>query len=118
MIAAVLAAGFAAGVLASMGMGGGTVLLLYLRLFTQTDQLTSQGMNLLFFIPSGILSIIIYLKKGLIKFKKILPVVLLGALGAIIGVIITNFISPDIIGKGFAVLLIIMGIKEILRKDS
>lgn len=109
----VIAAGFAAGVLASMGMGGGTVLLLYLRLFTETDQITAQGMNLIFFVPSAVLSIIIYQKKKLIKFEKILPVIIVGAAGAVAGAVICIFINPDIIGKGFAVLLIFMGLKEL-----
>lgn len=115
MTAAMLAAGFAAGILASMGMGGGTVLLLYLRLFTDTDQLTSGKMNLLFFMPSAVVSIIIYAKKKLIKWKEIFPIIIIGAAGAVIGSVITNFIDPSLIGKLFAFLLIFIGAKEIFR---
>lgn len=57
-------AGFLSGVIASMGMGGGAVLLIYLVVFAGAEQLAAQGINLAFFIPIGILSIIIYAKKG------------------------------------------------------
>ena len=36
-----------------MGLGGGTVLLIYLSLSAQVPQLTAQGINLLVFIPTA-----------------------------------------------------------------
>lgn len=114
----ILIVGFLAGVLASMGLGGGTVLLLYLRLFTETDQLTAQVMNLIFFIPLGILSVIIYSKKGMIKWRLVLPFCILGSLGAVAGVLLGSVLKAAIVGKLFAVLLIIMGIKGLLPNKS
>ena len=46
-----LAVGAAAGVLASMGLGGGFILVVYLALFSRLDQYAVQVINLLFFIP-------------------------------------------------------------------
>ena len=60
---AALLAGLFSGAIASMGMGGGAVLLIYLTVFTSTAQLAAQGINLIFFIPIGILSLIIYTLK-------------------------------------------------------
>ena len=57
---AALLAGLFSGILGSMGLGGGAVLVIYLSLFTETKQLTAQGINLLFFIPIAAVSVIIY----------------------------------------------------------
>ena len=38
--------------LSGMGVGGGGLFVIYLSLFTNTPQLTAQGMNLLFFLLS------------------------------------------------------------------
>ena len=40
-----LLAGLFSGILGSMGLGGGGVLRMYQSLFTDTKQLTSQGIN-------------------------------------------------------------------------
>ena len=45
-----LLAGLFSGILGSMGLGGGAVLVIYLSLFTNTKQLSAQGINLIFFI--------------------------------------------------------------------
>ena len=59
-------AGFAAGALGAMGLGGGGVLLLYLAL-TGTGQLAAQGVNLTFFLPIAALSLVLHRKNGLVE---------------------------------------------------
>ena len=51
--------GLLSGVAASMGFGGGFVLIIYLTVFLNIDQITAQGVNLLFFLPVALVSIII-----------------------------------------------------------
>lgn len=113
-----LLAGLFSGIIASMGMGGGAVLLIYLNLFANIPQLTAQGINLIFFIPTAVLALIVYIKAKQIKFKKILPIVVLGLVGAIIGLYLTNIINPQWLNKIFGGLLVIIGIKEIFIKDK
>lgn len=111
-----LLAGLFSGILGSMGLGGGGVLIIYLSLFTDTKQLTSQGINLLFFIPIGILSILIYSIKKQIKWKVTIKIAIFGIVGAIIGILLADFLGGSITRKIFAVLLIIMGVSEIFKK--
>jgi hypothetical protein len=68
----VILAGFLSGLIGAMGLGGGAVLIIYLAVFTKTEQLTAQGINLLFFIPVGLLAVIIYALKGQIRWKTVL----------------------------------------------
>ncbi len=111
-----LLAGLFSGILGSMGLGGGGVLIIYLSLFTDTKQLTSQGINLLFFIPIGILSILIYSIKKQIKWKVTIKIAIFGIVGAIIGILLADFLGGSITRKIFAVLLTIMGVSEIFKK--
>lgn len=113
-----LLAGLFSGIIASMGMGGGAVLLIYLNLFANIPQLTAQGINLIFFIPTAVLALIAYIKAKQIKFKKILPIAVLGLVGAVIGLYLTNIINPWWLNKIFGGLLVIIGVKEIFIKDK
>ena len=101
-----------------MGLGGGGILIIYLALFTDTKQLTAQGINLLFFIPIGILSIIIYSIKKQIKWKITLKIAIFGIIGAMAGILLADVLGGDITRKIFGGLLIILGIYEIFKKQS
>ena len=107
-----LLAGLFSGMAGAMGLGGGAVLIIYLNLFTDTEPLTARGINLIFFIPISLLAVIIYAIRGEIKWKTVIPLALFGFLGAVGGILLTNFISAEIIGEIFGGLLIIMGIRE------
>lgn len=61
--------GAVSGLVSGMGMGGGTILILCLVLFLGKDQHVAQGANLIFFIPTSIVSIITNVKQKLIKWK-------------------------------------------------
>ena len=44
-------AGIASGILGSLGLGVGSVLILYLTIFLHMEQAQAQGINLVFFVP-------------------------------------------------------------------
>ena len=102
-------AGILSGIVGSMGLGGGAVLLIYLSLIKGTDQLKAQGINLLFFIPVAVLSVIIYAVKKQINWKIVLILAaggLVGAAGCIIG--------SRIVAKIFGGLLVAGGVWQII----
>lgn len=106
-------AAFAAGLLASMGVGGGMILIVWLTAVMGTDQLSAQGINLIFFLPIAALSVFIHRKNGLIDLKQLLPAIITGALGACAGAFAAERIGSDILGKCFSAFIILMGIKEL-----
>ncbi len=109
-------ASFFAGLFGSMGMGGGGILVIFLALFTQLPQATIQGINLLFFIPIAIFSVISYQKHKLIKWKIAIPFAIAGVLTSVIGAYISASINDIWLKRAFGVLLLIMGIKELFTK--
>ena len=77
--------GILAGIITSLGMGGGAILILFLTIFLNIDQHISQATNLIFFIPAAITSIIINSKNKKINFKISKDIIIYGILGATIG---------------------------------
>lgn len=115
---AALLAGLFSGIIGSMGLGGGAVLIIYLTLFTDTEQLTAQGINLLFFIPTAILAVIIYAKQKKIEWKITLKIAAFGLLGTAAGLSLTSFLGGDWTAKIFGALLVVLGISEIFIKKG
>ena len=94
-------AAFLSGLLGSMGFGGGSVLIIYLTLFAGTNQLTAQGVNLLFFIPCALASVIINIKNKLVKYWVGMYVVLGGAVGVAVGAVAVRFIKTALLSPCF-----------------
>lgn len=113
---AALLAGLFSGILGSMGLGGGGVLIIYLSLFTNTKPLNAQGINLLFFLPIGMLSVIIYGLKKQINWKLTLKIAVFGIIGAVLGILLADYLGGSITQKIFGGLLVAMGITEIFKK--
>ena len=112
----IITAGVLSGAAASLGIGGGGILIIFLTLIFNTDQLISQGINLLFFIPIAVISIVIYAKQGLIKFKNIIPIVVFGLLGVAVGMPIATLMGDSMLRKIFGIVLAALGIVELFKK--
>lgn len=108
-------AGFLSGLIGSMGFGGGGILIIFLVVFSNVPQIKAQGINLIFFIPCAILSVIIYAIKKQIDFKEIIPVIIGGVLGAIPASFLLNLIDTRYLSKIFAFFLISMGVVSIIK---
>ena len=77
-----LLAGGATGILSAFGIGGGSLLLIYLTSFAALDQHQAQGINLLYFLPAAAAALPAHHKNGLLEKKAILPAILAGLAAA------------------------------------
>ena len=111
-------AAFLAGISGSLGLGGGSVMLLYLTLFANTEQVKAQGINLIFFIPCAVLAVILHSKGKLIVWKKVIIYAVIGSIGVIIGTFLVGIIGEEILRKIFAGLLLIIGLRELFSKKE
>lgn len=107
-------AGILSGIVGSLGLGGGGVLVLYLVLYLNMNQIEAQGINLLFFIPTATISVIIHNKNKLIKWKKAIPLIITGMIGVFVGMMFIEKIEPTVLKKIFAILIFIIGVKELI----
>lgn len=111
-------AAIVSGMAASLGIGGGGILIIYLTLFASMEQLKAQGLNLLFFIPCGIIAIIIHLKNKLIVKEYSVLLISGGVVGALVGNYLATIINTAILSKIFAVFIILIGLRELLTKPK
>ena len=101
------------GIISSLGMGGGSILIIVLINILKIDQRVAQATNLIFFIPTAITATIINIKNKKINFKISMKFIIFGILGTIIGSMINLKINNEILKKIFGIFLILMGIYEI-----
>lgn len=104
--------GIIAGIVGGLGMGGGTVLILFLSLFLGIEQHIAQATNIIFFVPTAIAAIMINLKNKNINLKIATPVCLWGILGAFIGSYISMKMNVNLLRKCFGIFLILIAIYQ------
>ncbi len=116
MVSAVV--GFLTGVLASMGLGGGFILVVWLTIFEEVGQRAAQGINLLFFLPIALISLIFHIRNHLVNGKLVKKIALGGVLGAVVGTYGAQLIDNDLLRKLFAVFLLAFGLRELFFKKQ
>lgn len=105
--------GLISGIVSGTGMGGGTILIFLLTNLLGLDQHIAQATNLIFFIPTSIIAIIINIKNKNIDLKTGILISVYGILGAIIGANIAIKVNVKILKKAFGIFLAIIVIHEI-----
>lgn len=105
--------GLVAGIVSGTGMGGGTILIFLLSFLLGIDQHIAQATNLIFFIPTAVVAIIVNLKNKNIDLKLAIIISIFGILGAIIGANISIRIDVGILKKCFGIFLAMIAINEI-----
>ena len=110
--------GLLAGVAGAMGLGGGSVLMLWLTLGLSMEQMEAQGVNLLFFLPTAAVALIVHAKSGLVRWKTTLWCAAFGLLGAVGGYLLATVIDGSWLSKIFGGFLILFGLKELLTKKE
>ena len=105
--------GAALGFLSGLGVGGGSLLILWLTLVQKVDPSAARTTNLLFFLPCAAIAAIFRLKQGSLPLKKILPAIGLGSIAAFLFSLLSSQIDIPLLKKLFGGLLILTGIREL-----
>ena len=108
-----LTVGTVLGVLTGLGVGGGSLLVLWLTLVLNYPQSTAIGVNLLFFLPSAVISCLLRWKQGTLDIKACLPGMLAGCAAAALGSWISAGVDTAVLRKPFGILLLITGLREL-----
>ncbi len=101
------------GFLSAIGIGGGTLLILWLTLALNMDSDTARAINLMFFLTTALTVNIFRLKQKTIHAKKLLPAVLAGSILALLVSFFRDFLNVTLLEKAFGVLLLLTGMKEL-----
>lgn len=110
--------GLASGIISGMGMGGGAVLIPALVLAVNPPQHIAQSVNLLFFIPTAVVALVIHIKNKSIDFKMAVPIIIFGLAGALAGSWLAARLAEGELRKLFGWFLIAMSMYEMFRKGK
>lgn len=102
------------GFLAGMGVGGGSLLILWLTLVLGFDQTTARGINLLFFLPASAICCAFRLRQKTLRLGACLPAILSGGAAAVLGSLIAAAVDTSLLRKPFGILLLATGLRELL----
>lgn len=111
-----LTIGCVLGFLAGLGVGGGSLLILWLTLILGMEHNIARTVNLLFFIPTAVVSSFFRWKQGSLDFKKILPAVIAGIISAGCFAWLSQQIDVSLLKKLFGGLLLFTGIRELFYR--
>lgn len=109
-------AGTVLGFLAGIGVGGGSLLVLWLTLVVNVDPATVRTVNLMFFIAAAGSVSIFRLRRGTVDWKLLLPGILSGSVSAAIFAVAGRYIDQSLIRKLFGVLLLVTGLREVFYR--
>lgn len=104
------------GVISGFGVGGGTLLILYLTFCTGMPQTSAQGINLLYFVPTAAASLIGHIKNRLIDLRAFLYAAGAGGLATIGSSYLVGILPEEWVRRIFGVFLLVIGVRELLRK--
>jgi uncharacterized membrane protein YfcA len=112
---AFLAAAFC-GTLAGMGLGGGSLLILWLTAVQGMDPATARGINLVFFLPAALIATLSRIRKGRLPIKKVMPAVWAGILFATAFSLLSGQLDIELLQKLFGILLLVTGLRELFYR--
>ena len=108
------------GFLAGLGVGGGSLLVLWLTLVLKIPAQEARAINLLFFLPTALIATLIRIKQKQLHFSLLLPGALAGCTGALIFSYIGGRLNTEALQIPFGIFLIATGLQELFyrpRKD-
>ena len=101
--------GLACGVLSGFGIGGGSLLMVYLTAWVSMAQTAAQGINLLYFLPTSLGALIFHIRNKKIAWRAVIPAALCGAAAAALGASLAVGLEMGLLRKLFGGFLVIVG---------
>lgn len=112
LIALILAA------LSGMGVGGGGLFALYLKLFSDYPQIQIQALNLLFFLFASSAALCVHLLSRKIYFLPVLIMISSGVAGSFLGSSLALSLDGNMLGKLFGAMLVLASIYSFFKKSD
>lgn len=113
-----LAVGTVLGFLSGLGVGGGSLLILWLTLALDMEHNAARGINLAFFLPAALTACLFRWRQGAVPWKTVLPAAIAGCLAAAGASWLGLSLDLDLLKKLFGGLLIITGLRELFYKPK
>lgn len=109
------AAGLVCGILSGFGIGGGSLLMVWMTAAMELDQKTAQSINLLYFLPTALGALIFHIRNKQVCWRAVIPAALCGCATAALTAWLAADLEVELLQKLFGGFLLIIGLTE-LRK--
>ena len=106
------------GQLSGLGVGGGSLMILWLTLVQKMDFTAAKYLNLLFFLPPAVISTLAHLFRKKLSIKKIIPAALAGMVSASVFIYLSSTWDVNILRKLFGGLLLLSAWKELRYQNN
>jgi uncharacterized membrane protein YfcA len=110
-------AGAVTGILSGFGIGGGSLLLLYMTNWVGLSQSIAQGINLLYFLPTAATALPAHLRNGYLVRPALLPAIGAGLAGTALAAWWATALEVELLRTCFGGFLLLIGTRELLRRD-
>lgn len=115
-VVALFACGLLAGVVGGMlGVGGGIIFVPALVLIVGLSQVEAEATSLLAIIPVAVAAVWRQREYGNVRMKEGLIIGSLSVVGVLVGVVVANAVSGDVLKIAFAALLLLVAIRMAMR---
>ena len=104
------------GFLAGLGVGGGSLLILWLTLVLGIDSETARAINLMFFITAAGSVSFFRWRQGVLQLRVIMPAVIAGCIAAAVFSFLSQWIDQTFVKRLFGGLLLITGLRELFYR--
>lgn len=111
-----LAIGLLTGILSGFGIGGGSLLMLYLTMAAGFAQQAAAGTNLLYFIACAPAALVSHIRNRLVSRQALLWCTLAGVPTSIAASMLAAATDLSLLRRLFGVLLLYIGVKELRTK--
>lgn len=109
-------AGLVCGILSGFGIGGGSLLMVWMTAVANVAQHTAQGINLLYFLPTAAASLLIHVRNRFVKWRIVIPAAMFGSAAAALAAYVTAGLDAGLLRKIFGMFLLVVGISELFGK--
>ncbi len=110
-------AGAVTGVLSGFGVGGGTLLLIYMTAFAGVEQHLAQGINLLYFLPTAAMALPSHVKNGYVDKSALVPAIVSGLVGTALAAWVATALDVSLLRRLFGLFLLYIGMTELFRRE-
>ncbi len=109
-------AGFFCGLLSGLGIGGGSLLLIWMTAVVSLSHEAAKAINLLYFLPTAAVSLLLHAKHKLVKWRVVLPAAAAGCAFGALTAFLTASVDHTLLQKLFGLFLLAVGVKELFTR--
>lgn len=117
-IALAIAVGLITGVISGFGIGGGSLLIVYLTAFAAVNQYAAGGINLLYFLCCAPTALISHIRHKRVEWQAVLWCSLSGVITSALAAWMAGGMNTDLLRRLFGFLLLYIGARELFCKKE